>query len=1054
MDTKKTYICPNIPITIQGKEADALIDCGSEVTGISGSRYHTKENGLQKCPKLPTPAFSIKGAFGGKCKRIKEQILCDTKIGNTKIDTVFLVIDGLKFDVVLGIDWLEKNKIKMDFGEKKMTLPGGEIISYKEVTIEDEDAIEDLRTLASLKVEPEDQEGSDLNEEKEEKEPALEGLNHKQKRAIKKLLKKYKNVFSEKIGRAKGFKYKFKMEKGRPYYKAPNYPIPFKLLDRVREHINTWIKEDIIEEYNTPYINPLVVAPKKNGDIRACLDARKVNENMIPDHEPLPNIDAILSKIGKAKYLTSFDMQSAFLQLPLSTSSKKYTGFIFDGKTYVFKRVPFGTKNSMAALTRCLNFIFDGKYRDHILVFADDILIASATFEEHLQHLEYVLKKFAEHGITLNQSKFKFCKKELTFLGHKIMVTEEGSNKVYPDPEKLKALEDFPRPTNQRTLKGFIGLALFFSKFRSDFAEVTNPLNELLRKNVRWHWKQEHEEAFLKTKAMFKDMYLHLPDFNGDLILQTDASDHTISAWLSQRTDNKLGIIGCVSRSLKGAELKYTIIEKELLAIVFGLEKFRQYLLYRKFDVRTDNQALCFIKRTTYVSSRINRWIMKIQNFDFSITHCQGKENTVADILTRINAGKNWDDITDGTILISSINIVSKEEFETWLKKIKNQKGKKIPSNIPSKTYEGLKFFQVGKVWKLWVPENLLEELIELMHIEWGHCGIYRLYKMLQRYILCKNIMKHVKRKLRSCEICQKVKGSSSTKKLENIVPKKPNEIWGADFYGPLRQSGRHKYKYIFLVMDLFSKFSKLFPIKRATAEECIKKIKRFCFPTMGKPKTILTDQGRQFISHLWKAFLNKQGIRHCKTSVMHPMTNGGVERMNRETTKFLRIYCYKQHHKWSSWVKKIEHIINNSVSTSTGCTPNELHFCHAPEFYPLSLIPILKPKKLNHREILKKAKKNFKKEALKRSRYYNLRNKANNNNSLREGDSVLLRKNPFQNPRKDETPKLIPRFEGPYHIVKKIRNNTFLIKIKNRLVQTHANQLKLFQHSTKEKQK
>ena len=437
---------------------------------------------------------------------------------------------------------------------------------------------------------------------------------------------------------------------------------------------------------------------------------------------------------------------------------------------------------------------------------------------------------------------------------------------------------------------------------------------------------------------------------------------------------------------------------------------------------------------------------MELQSYDFKISHCKGKDNVVADVCSRIMSSEPEENI-DATIFISQMRIINEKRFLKWKNTLKKRRNKEMDENILSKyeqqQIEGITFVKEQDKWKAYVPDELKEELITIIHEQWGHYGTYKLYKLIRRYFYIKKLYKSIKRTIRTCDICQRVKGNVQIVELENIKPEKPNEIWAVDFYGPLISSGKDQQKYIFVVMDLFSKYIKLYPIKRDTAKNALYKLTKDCIVKLGKPKKIIADQGSQFISKIWNRTLRKEGITPVHTSVSHPMTNGCIERANKEISKMLRIYCYKKHENWTLWTSSIEHLINNTINRSTGFSPQEVHFKKTIISYPFDMIKSPKERSNIPKNIIQQTKRNMSKEAGKRNKWYKEKKKIKEHN-LKVGDKVLITKAPHQNVKKGETPKLLPRYEGPYSITKKIHQNTFLLNKKNRNMY-HANQLKKY---------
>lgn len=1042
-----------------------LVDSGSQISAVSTRWYEENMDLFQGCPTLPVSGIAIRSALGTKTRGVKRQIMSQMKLAEYKSDIILLVVDNLTANVIVGSDWLLEHKAIIDYNQKALVIPGSKALPFEETApvqevpamrieiIKDEsvgeEALTQLHNTNFQKSLGEIMRTSDLLDEDEKGE-------------LRAFMERYQEVFRDEIGRVKDFEYELRIKEHKPY-KADLYPVAFELIDAVREQVREWEKQGIIREQNTAYVNPLVAVKKPNGKVRVCLDARILNEILLPDYESVPRTEDLLIKIGRAKYISTLDLTSAFLQIPLKEKSQEYTGFIFDNTTYVFNRVPFGTKESMGALARCLHFVLGPELGKKICIFADDILVGSETFEEHICTLREIFDKFRQQGVTVSIEKSHFCRNEIKYLGHIIKINNEGVT-MEPEVKKLEALKEFPRPYNQKTLKGFLGLAAFYSKYNPKFSEITQPLNKLLRKETRWKWDQTCEKAFQETKDLFDSLYLHLPDLTKDLVLQTDASGYAISGWLYQTDGSTLQIINCVSRTLKGAEITYTITEKELLAIIYALEKFKRFLLYRRFTIRTDNKALTFIKKITYGNNRITRWIMKLQDYDFAIEHCKGKDNIVADVLSRTvkeqeGIGEQLQEILIHSIQtergdqakgINELHVITENEVKDLIKEIKKDQrrtAEEEPDGDDYRIKKGIKFIKQQGRWKVWVPQGKLDQLIKLIHKEWGHYGLYKVHGLMKNYFCARKLRSRIKTVINTCEICQLVKGNTQTTELRSLTTRRPNEILAVDLYGPLIRNDT-QLRYVLVTVDLFSKYVRLYTMERPTARNCERILKERQFQDVGKPNKILTDQGSQFKSKAWARFLKRNKIEHIRTPIMHPIANGCVERTNREITKLLRIYCQADHKAWPDWIGHIERVINTTPSKSTEYTPIEIQFHDGDfELFPPQILsfPKQEPKETYNQKIIQ-ARLNLNIAASRNKKYYDSR-RANVRYIFSPGDRVLVKRNPFERQIKGEMPKLRLRFQGPYFIKEEVTLNMYkLIDDKNRERGIfHANEMKPF---------
>ena len=308
----------------------------------------------------------------------------------------------------------------------------------------------------------------------------VSSLSKPQRRELYETLIKYIDHMTTKPGRCNLLEYKFQVNTDQPIV-GYSRPIPFALRPAVREQIDQMLQDGILEKSASPILNPLTVVNKEGGKIRICIDARKVNQFTTSDRERAPPVQELLQKFNGARYLTSLDLSSAFLQVPLHEESRKFTAFIFDSTVYQFKRVPYGFKNSLPAFIRAIKLALGGGDLKNVVFYVDDILIYSKTFDEHMKHIDAVLSRLTKAGFTINAAKCRFCREEVKFLGHRIDRTG-----VSADPDRVAAILKYPAPRNSKQLRQFLGTCNFHSRFIISYADYIAPLTPLLKQGVKW----------------------------------------------------------------------------------------------------------------------------------------------------------------------------------------------------------------------------------------------------------------------------------------------------------------------------------------------------------------------------------------------------------------------------------------------------------------------------------------------------------------------------------------------------------------------------------------
>lgn len=406
--------------------------------------------------------------------------------------------------------------------------------------------------------------------------------------------------------------------------------------NEIKTQINKLLEQGIVQPSVSPYNSPLWIVPKKpdaegNKRWRLVIDFRKLNEKTIGDAYPLPNISDILDQLGKARYFSCFDLASGFHQIPMEPRDALKTAFNTPSGHFEYKQMPFGLKNAPATFQRLMDNVLSGLQGNVCFVYLDDIVIYAQSLEEHKQKLNHIFTRLREAGLSLQPDKCNFFKRELTYLGH--IISDEG---VKPNPEKLKAVEEYPVPKNVKQIKQFLGLVGYYRRFIKNFSELAQPFISLLRKNIPFKWESRQQINFERLKqSLLNQPILQYPDFDKEFLLTTDASDEGIGAILSQgQVGNDLPV-AYASRTLNKAERNYDTTEKELLAIVWAIKHFRPYLYGKQFKIITDHKPLVWLFNVKDPSSRLMRWRLKLEEYNYQILYKEGKQNTNADALSR-----------------------------------------------------------------------------------------------------------------------------------------------------------------------------------------------------------------------------------------------------------------------------------------------------------------------------------------------------------------------------------------------------------------------------------
>lgn len=458
-----------------------------------------------------------------------------------------------------------------------------------------------------------------------------DGLTERQRRQAQTLVKEFEVVFSDVPGRTDLVECRLDISAPRPVH-TKQYPLPHAVRHTINDEVQKMWEMGIIERSHSAYNSPVLAVKKSDGTHRLCIDFRALNDVLDTDAEPIPRVDTLFSEIGAKKYFSKLDFTKGYWQIPLSEESRAKTAFSTDTGLYQFRFMPFGIKTAPAIFTRLMRRLLGAV--PGVLYYYDDVLIASNTWEEHLATLREVLEKIRAAGLTVRPTKCEIGREEIAFLGHQI-----GKGKMAPLSGLVEKIQGAKRPETKRQVRSFLGLAGYYREFIANYAEVAAPLTGLTRKggSNRVDWKPEHEESFGELKRRLASApILRLPDIQKPFVLRTDASDQSIGAVLLQAHDGVLHPVAYASRRLLQREVAYATVEREGLALIWGIQKFHTYLYGRPFVLETDHQPLLYINRTRHSNARVMRWSLRLQEYDFRVRYIKGSENVGADYLSRL----------------------------------------------------------------------------------------------------------------------------------------------------------------------------------------------------------------------------------------------------------------------------------------------------------------------------------------------------------------------------------------------------------------------------------
>ncbi|GFT98290.1 retrovirus-related Pol polyprotein from transposon 412 [Trichonephila clavipes] len=878
-------------------------------------------------------------------------------------------------------------------------------------------------------------------------------LSPEQKSSAERLFQEFEDVFSRNssdIGHTTVTQHRIDTADHPPIKQHPRR-LPFAKQEEVGTLLREMQENDIIEPSSSPWASPIVLVRKKEGSTRFCVDYRKLNDVTKKDSYPLPRIDDTLDTLSGHKWFSTLDLKSGYWQVEIHPEDRE--------KQHSLPAKDYGSSKSCPCL-----------------IYLDDVIRGGRTFEEHLQNIWKVLSKLSDANLKLNRSKCKFFQKEVNYLGH--IISAEG---VRTDPEKVSAVKNWKRPENLRELRSFLGLCTYYRKFVKGFSNIARPLHKLTESKQKFQWTKECEDSFLQLKeALTSSPILIYPQPDKPFILDTDASNESVGAVLSQEIDGQERVVAYWSKCLSKPKRNYCVTRKELLAIVKAIEHFHHYLYGQKFLLRTDHASLTWLMNFRNTEGQVARWIQRLNEYYFDIRHRKGSSHGNADALSRRPCPENcrhcsrletkydyairqittstatppdpWSDekvredqMADPDIkpliefMESSSNKPSWQDISAYSPTTKQYwalwNSLHLRNGVLYRKFES----EDGKTfrWQLVLPRSRIPEVLKELHGSptGGHFGVMKtLHRVRERFFWGK-VRADVEQWCKSCDACSARKGPKirSRGKLHRYNVGAPFECIAFDILGPLPRTASGN-KYLLVLIDYFTKWPEVYPIPDQEAPTVAEAVVQHWISRYGVPLQLHSDQGRNFVSAVLKGVCELLGIDKTKTTPLHPKSDGMVERFNRTILNNLSLMVSKNQQDWDQKVPLFLLAYRSAVHETTGYSPSQMLFgrdlrlpCDllfgrppdtpsSPEVYVQNL-----QARFEDVHNLARERINLRTEKMK-TRY----DTKATGHQFKEGDKVW-----FYNPtrRKGLSPKLQSHWDGPYTILKII--NDVVIRIR-----------------------
>ena len=728
------------------------------------------------------------------------------------------------------------------------------------------------------------------------------------------IISEYKDVF---IGEGR-FEEKLHLEVNKeiPPTKIPVRKVPIALKKPIKEELDRLVKLDVLTKVEVPtdWISSMVAVQKKDGSVRLCIDPKPLNKALKRNHYPHPDIEDLLPNLAKSKVFSVVDAKNGFWHVQLDQESSYLTTFATPWGRYRWKRMPFGISPAPEEFQRYLDSALEGL--EGIKAICDDILVCGVgeSYEEAVQDHDNKLVKLLERcrskGIKLNSKKLLFRRNQVSFMGH--LITSKG---LRPDPAKVESVQNMPIPSNKQAVRRLLGMVNYLQRFSPNLSSVTAPLRELLKEENVFHWREDVEgKCFNEVKKILSSPpVLKYFDPDQEVELQCDASQKGLGACLMQDGQP----VAYASRSLTNAEQHYAQIEKEMLAIVFGTEKFEQYIYGRRVKVETDHKPIESIMKKNLLSApkRLQRMMLRLQKYHLEVTYKRGSQMYLADTLSRaylegscspqksdeevLSTGssiaedlESIDMVCNLAISVESLTMIKQAtEVDNDLEKLKTvirQGWPETKDQVPPGVAEYFNFrdelsIQNGLIFKgerLVIPYGVRSHMKARIHA--SHIGVQGCLRRARDSVYWPGMTKELTEYILRCPTCNAYPQDQQKEPLiSHAIPERPWEKVGSDLF-------EYEGGDFLVTVDYFSNFFELDQLRSKSSDEVIGKLKSH-FARYGVPDQFISDNGPPYNSEAFREFAREFEFEHITSSPGYPKSNGKSENAVRTAKRLVK---------------------------------------------------------------------------------------------------------------------------------------------------------------------